>query len=155
MVAAARTPTPPPIDPPVIIQGFTMRVIWIKEISKYINKTTKYRKLTTVFKVTNADTLLTAKQGRPNQRQQMSIVTIATFCLPFSHVFDRDRRLLEKNRPVITSTTERPRIVVRPKHVHLVRSTRTSRSARAGRNVGVYLTQLWCRLVRFEHALAS
>ncbi|KAK2188625.1 hypothetical protein NP493_126g00017 [Ridgeia piscesae] len=59
------------------------------------------------------------------------------------------------NCPVITSTTEVPRTVVRPKHVHLDRWTQISLSALAGRNVGVYLTEVWYCVVRFERTLAS
>ena len=45
-----------------------------EEINKHINKTTKYRTSTTLVKV--IDSLLTAKQVRPNQRPGNSIVHV-------------------------------------------------------------------------------
>ena len=71
----------------------TKENVEVRYISKHINKITRNRTSTTTFKVTGADTLL--KQRRHDQRpddsivhvrQQMFIVTIATYCPAFVHV---------------------------------------------------------------------
>ena len=94
---------------------------------------TKYRTATIIFKVTGEDILLTTKQRRQTHRPGDSIVH-GTRCTSASlaRVLEHDPRPLEIKCPVITLTTEVPSAVVRPKHAHLYRCTRTSRSERRG-----------------------
>ena len=85
----------------------------------------------------------------------ISVQMIRLFTELDVRVLEHGRRPLEINCPVITLTTEVPSVVVLPKHAHLDRYPRTSRSVLAGRNVVVCLTEVWCRVVRFQRKLAS
>ena len=85
----------------------------------------------------------------------ISVQVIRLFTELDVRVLEHGRRPLEINCHVIMLTTEVPSVVVLPKHAQLDRCPRTSRSVLAGRNVVVCLTEVWCRVVRFQRKLAS